>query len=171
MRRHTLLYGFLLFLALAVLLGLAFGGYPQRTSSAYAQGTTAITGKVTGDGSAPIADVRVVVYQLVEFMGSFYWEEIGQGLTDGNGDYVVAELADGTYRVGFLPPDNPRDYFAQYYLGATTVESATDVIVPAGTTVPNISAQLSSGAHIKGRVTGPSGEDLAGINVYINGLT
>ena len=159
MRRYPRLYGFGIFCLLLGTFVLAF--------SARAQDTSSITGKVTGDGGAPVENVQVVVYQSFDFTGMIFWNPIAQGTTNASGDYQVSALEGGTYRVGFRPPTNPRVYFEQYYNGATNIVSATDVIVPVATVVPNINVQLSSGAHIKGKVTGPANEGLPGIKITI----
>jgi len=162
--------GRLSFYCCALLFLLCSGALLLVASHTSAQGTSAIAGRVTGDGGIPLENVLVVVYAPYNDTGLIFWQEIAQGSTNATGEYLIGTLASGTYRVGFRPPYDPRDYFDQYYLGATTVESATDIIVPAGTTVPDISAQLSSGAHLKGRVTGPASEPLVGISVFVNGL-
>jgi VCBS repeat-containing protein len=157
MRRHTLLYGTLLFCLL--LLGLT------PASATRAQTTGAIAGKVTGDGNAPVADIYVVAYR--QLMPDF-WEYAAQAITDANGDYLISDLPPDTYRISFTDQSYPRNYFDEYYSGATSVLDADDVVVTAGATTSNINVQLSSGAHIKGVVTGPATEPLAGIEVAVS---
>jgi len=159
MRRHVRWYSLGVFCLLFCTFSLAL--------IVQAQATSAITGKVIGDGGVPLENVQVVAYHPVNWTGIIFWEVTAQSMTDANGEYQITELMSDTYRIGFFPPTDPRDYFEQYYSGATDVDSATNISVPTGTTVPNINAQLSSGAHIKGKVTGPTGENLSGIRVGI----
>ena len=158
MRRYPRVYGFSIFCLLLGTFVLAF--------SARAQGTSTITGKVTGDGDAPVVNVAVVVFHF----NTVSWEGIASDRTNASGDYQVTNLESGTYRIAFFPPTNPRNYFDQYYNGVTQLMNATDIIVPEATTVRNINVHLDSGAHIKGKVTGPANENLTGIQVAIYNL-
>ncbi|MEZ4682761.1 MAG: carboxypeptidase-like regulatory domain-containing protein [Caldilineaceae bacterium] len=135
--------------------------------TALAQEVGTIAGKVTGDGNAPLAGIYAVAYNSFD---GFSWQSVAEAVTDENGNYTLTDLAPNTYRVGFISQSYPREYFDAYYGNVTDVYSATDIIVTAGATVQNINIQLPSGAHIKGRVTGPAGENLQDIQVAVNGI-
>lgn len=113
-------------------------------------GTAQISGTVTGSGGTPpLAGIHVWIA---------LWNEIEQDgyicaevYTDENGDYLAAGLEPGTYHVSFS--DDNGVYAHQTYLGAFDVHSGTDIVVPAGTQVPDINVSLDPAANITGTVT------------------
>jgi 5-hydroxyisourate hydrolase-like protein (transthyretin family) len=115
--------------------------------------TSRITGRVTGpDGTTPLEGVQATAYQ---WRGD-WWQQVNSGQTDANGDYTIGGLPAGTYRVEF------RDWWIgehvpMVYDNASDLDSGTDIIVPADTTVTGIDASMALGARIAGRVTGPDG--------------
>jgi 5-hydroxyisourate hydrolase-like protein (transthyretin family) len=115
-----------------------------------------ITGTVTSQvGGAPIQDVRVTVYQRYDDEGDVWWDQVAGGYTAANGTYDVGGLATGTYRVRFS--DESGAYLGEYYDDATSLGTATDVSVTAGSTTGNIDAALSTPGHISGTVTAQVG--------------
>ena len=68
----------------------------------------------------------------------------GSGPYTGNlGPYILDGLAPGTYYVGFRPCFDVVDQFAtQYYSGASTLASATPVVVRSGQTTQGIDVTL-----------------------------
>ena len=110
-----------------------------------------ISGTVTGpDDSTPLASVSVSAWA---FDGAF-WNTTAIGTsTDGDGNYSLGGLEPGTYRVSFN--GSFFGYAPEFYDDAADVFSATDIVVPATTTVFGIDASLSAGASLAGTVTGP----------------
>jgi hypothetical protein len=82
-------------------------------------------------------------------------ESFGCALTDAQGTYTISALAGGDYDVAFLSPP-PLDYVAQYFDGQRKASAASPVSVSAGSTTPNIDAQLELGGRIEGKVTNES---------------
>ncbi|MCB0064641.1 MAG: carboxypeptidase regulatory-like domain-containing protein [Caldilineaceae bacterium] len=162
MQRPISLVGVGIFVIFAVLFASLF---TQFVPAAQAQVTGAISGTVIGDDNMPIANVSVVAYEPINMTGFISWQSVGQTYTDESGNYTISDLAPGTYHIYFEPPFYPRQYFPEYYNDAATVEDGTDVTVTANNTTANINGQLSSGAHIQGKVTGPNGAPLANIRV------
>ena len=110
-----------------------------------------ISGSVTGpDGTNPLADINAAAYR---WSGSS-WDWWESGVTDENGDYEIGGLPAGTYRVEFNDWYNG-DHLSEFYDDAADLDSATDIIVPATSTVTGINASLATAAKITGTVTGP----------------
>ena len=111
-----------------------------------------ISGTVTGpDGTTPIQDVRV---EAKTWTGQA-WEIVGTGFTGEDGAYTVSGLPAGTFRVHFS--DMAGEYAFEVYDNVLDMESGTDVIVPAATTVTGVDVSLDHGTNITGTVTGPDG--------------
>ena len=125
-----------------------------------------ISGTVTGpDGTTPLAGILVTVYSLNSSSSGSYWGFSSVTITRADGSYVIGGLKTGTYRVGFADWGNG-NYLPEYYNGALTVDSATDIPVPASSTVSGIHASLAQASKISGNVTGPDGSTpLIGIQV------
>lgn len=86
--------------------------------------------------------------------------------TNGSGAYEFDGLLAGTYKVLFESEDFA--YESVYYSEASTLATATEVVVASGADTPGISANLLIAAHAytaTGTVTNPLAEPLAGIEV------
>ena len=119
-----------------------------------------ITGRVTGSGGTGLAGAYVSAYQLSG--GS--WNPINMGTsTDAAGNYDLGGLKAGTYRLGFSSWST--GHISEFWNDAATVQTATDIVVGSSSTVSGKDAQLASGSHITGKVTGPDGAALQGVNV------
>jgi len=115
--------------------------------------TSKISGTVTGpDGTTPLQGIEATAYQ---WTGS-WWEWFNSGYTDANGEYTIGGLPAGTYRVQFEDWQNG-DYLTEVYDNAPDLDSGTDIVVPAETTVTGIDASLANASKISGTVTGPDG--------------
>ena len=102
--------------------------------------TSKISGTVTGpDGTTPLQGIEATAYQ---WTGS-WWEWFNSGYTDANGEYTIGGLPAGTYRVQFEDWQNG-DYLTEVYDNAPDLDSGTDIVVPAETTVTGIDASLAS---------------------------
>ena len=124
-----------------------------------------ITGTVTNSAGHPLARGCVFVIGAAGNASSS---------TAADGTYSVSGLATGTYDVEFFSSSY---CFGQslWYGGASTQPGATPVTVTAGTTTSGIngsfpSASVGSGA-ISGKVTNGSAAPVAGICVYITGVS
>ena len=87
--------------------------------------------------------------------------------TDSAGDYVIGDLATGSYRLGFGfagtgSSASSSSYAPQYYSGAATLAGASAIAVTAGATTPNINQALSPGGQITGTVTDSASAHTAG---------
>jgi hypothetical protein len=89
--------------------------------------------------------------------------------TDADGNYsTTVPLGTGSYRVAFNPSGN--EYLPEYYSDKPSFDSATLVAVTAGETVV-LDAALTRSATIRGRVTAAdTGDGLADVKVYVQGL-
>ncbi|MGD9099759.1 MAG: carboxypeptidase regulatory-like domain-containing protein, partial [Anaerolineae bacterium] len=103
-----------------------------------------ITGRVTGAGGAPLADLRVYIYP------AGHSNSLISVRTDDDGYYATAPvLPTGHYQVEFSAP---LGYTEEWYDDKPSQESATTVLVVAGQTTRNVNAQLAAYAH--GAITG-----------------
>ena len=157
MQRTIVWYVTSVFVLLALLFGVGF--------HSYAQSTGVIKGKVTGDGNLPLANVPVKAFYQENFTGIIIWTYAGQATTDNTGTYTISNLSEGIYHISFNEYPPLAGYFPEFYNNVSTQESGTDITLAAGATVNNINAKLSSGVHIKGKVTDLQGKPLAGIRV------
>ena len=120
-----------------------------------------INGTVTDEGGDPLEDIEVAVY-LYDADAEF-WNAVDFAYTDSLGNYDVAGLAPGTYRVGFY--DYASTYAEEFWNDALAVDVANNIVVTDGATVPDIDAELAAFSHIKGKVTGPGGGGLWDVRV------
>ena len=104
-----------------------------------------ITGRVTeASGGAGIANVAACANNA---------NAGGCGLTNGSGDYTIAGLPNGSYKVEFDPYER-RNYLRQ---------SDGGVSVTVGSTTSGINAALPTGGQIDGRVTKAGGAGVENI--------
>lgn len=75
--------------------------------------------------------------------------------SDPNGDYLINGLDSGTYNVEY-EGGNTVNYLHEFYEDAGSWAAATDVVVTAPATTPDIDAELAPGAEILGHVTDPA---------------
>ena len=122
-----------------------------------------ITGTVTGPDGRAVGGVDVRAY--VEVPGAEYWESVGLGTTTNpDGTYDLGGLRAGTYRIGFAG-SGQGGFVAEYWDDARSIATAKDIIVDQSATVSGKNAQLASGAHITGTVTGADGTPLSDVEV------
>jgi hypothetical protein len=129
-------------LVLAVVLGSFALLAIAPIAGAIAAGT--IQGTVSGAG-APQTGVEVDVLDIPA--GEF----IASATTDVTGEYHVAGLAPGTYKVQFVPPSES-EFVGQYFKAKATLASAEPVTVNEGSTTTAINAELAKGGKISGLV-------------------
>ena len=123
-----------------------------------------ITGRVTDAGT--LAGVSGLTVQLLSSSGTF----LASILTDGSGNYTLAQLPGGSY---YVRTSTPGPYINQLYNGVTclncnvTTSGGTQVVV-AGATVSNINFALVTGGRIGGTVTNVSNaQPIAGVSVQV----
>ena len=106
-----------------------------------------ISGRVTNTSAVGIQNIRVHVYDLNQ-------DSLGYVNTDASGNYTFSGLPGGNYKVYFN--DNGLNYFPEWYNDKSDFNVADQVPVTAGSTTPNINAQLATGGQVSGRVTNTS---------------
>lgn len=120
-----------------------------------------ITGTVTSLTGNPLPNVEIRVYGY----DGTTWLEAVRVWTNTVGLYTVGGLEAGAYRIRFWDWSNVYGY--EYYDNAPNLNNATDIIVTAGGVTPGINAVLALAGSMTGRVSRPSGEPLAGIEVGV----
>ncbi|MBS2936167.1 carboxypeptidase regulatory-like domain-containing protein [Nocardioides sp. J2M5] len=114
-----------------------------------------VTGSVSGDGGAPLADVAVTAYRHTYPWTATSWEALGETVTAADGTYDLGGLSGGTYRIGF--DDTTQTYLPEFWDDAATVAAGTDVVVREDQDTAIGDARLARGASIAGTVTGSGG--------------
>jgi hypothetical protein len=107
-----------------------------------------LTGKVTdATTKAAVAKIQVCAFDGPEGFGRC-------APTNASGEYAIAGLATGEYKVQFLLPfESGLNYLTQYYNDKSTFAEAEAVSVKAGSTTANVDAALHPGGQIGGTVT------------------
>jgi hypothetical protein len=118
-----------------------------------------IEGTVTESAHNGVAKVSVTVYSEAE-------EVKGSSTTNAKGEYAVAGLPGGEYKVGFS--DQP-EYANQYYKKQSSFENANFVSVVEGSPTTGIDAEMLQPGKITGRVTNTTGAPVEDVNVEVNG--
>ena len=126
------------------------GGTPAQAAA-----TGAVSGRLTTSAGAPAAEVFVQVYPADEY------ESVGYTSTDADGNYTVADLPAGSYRVGYFPWAQPEQYFHQ----KSQLSDADPVTVTAGATT-NVDEQLFATGTITGRLVNAAGYPV--VDVVLN---
>ncbi|MFC6150969.1 MULTISPECIES: fibronectin type III domain-containing protein [Mumia] len=120
-----------------------------------------LSGKVTGSGGAPLADVEVTVFEPSEEWGG--WMPVGYAYSDAGGVYTASGLRAGTYRLELEPEDGR--HVAEYWDDAASLDVADDVTVTADGVVTGLDAALSLGSSISGKVSLPTGGTARDVDV------
>lgn len=131
------------------------------TASADPLASAQIAGTVTGAGGAVVpGTTEVYVLRRDEETGE--WGSSGPRVfADAQGHYVASALVAGTYRLMFEPQG--LDWLSEWWLGAPTFETATDLVLAAGEQRTGVDAELRPAARIIGTAHGPDGSPLASI--------
>ncbi len=96
----------------------------------------AISGTVTEAGSGiPLAGIDVSAVEAVS------GDPVGSSVTDGSGAYTVGDLATGDYKVRFFDPSG--SHFPEWFDDASTISSATPVVVTLPLVTQNIDAVMT----------------------------
>jgi hypothetical protein len=115
-----------------------------------------IRGQVTADGSnAPLPDVYVSIYTLIDTGNYTYYSYQGGAFTDASGYYTSTGLATNDYQVRFSPSSvgASASYLQEYYNNKSSLDTADEVAVTMGQMTNNINAALDMGGQISGQVT------------------
>jgi 5-hydroxyisourate hydrolase-like protein (transthyretin family) len=119
-----------------------------------------ITGTVTSTaGGLPLTNV----YVYADRWAGNDWVYAQGGDTDASGNYDIAGLLAGAYRVYFSPQDGA--YFGEWWNDQSDANLASNIVLATGVTVGGISAALAPAARIRGTVTGPEGKPVNNIQI------
>jgi hypothetical protein len=109
-----------------------------------------ISGRITqADNGEGISCARIGVSNIG---AGFYYRE---AYSDSNGNYLVAGLPAGNYRVSFFSYNS--NYISEYF-DNTDSKNATPVPVTVGAVTPNIDAKLTVGGSFSGTITDRNGQ-------------
>ena len=132
----------------------------------YTPGT--ISGDVTVNGSPLPGQATASLAAAYNSSG----QAAGTECTDDLGDYTIADLPPGSYRIGFDTDGqcfggSPNSYFGQYYNNSATLAGATSLNLAEGGAISGIDAQMVVGAEISGAVTDAFGDLLGDVEVEL----
>ncbi|MET0306317.1 MAG: carboxypeptidase-like regulatory domain-containing protein [Solirubrobacterales bacterium] len=113
-------------------------------TAAFAAGSISGTVTAATPPSDPLEGVEVCAHRALSY-------DIDCTVTGSSGEYTVADLVDGSYRVEFWPEESS-NYIPQYFEEKFSWEEADIVVVEGGADVPNVDAALEEGGWIEGRV-------------------
>jgi hypothetical protein len=120
----------------------------SRNSNGPTPYISAISGRVfESDGSTPVSGTPVRIYNTS-------WQQAGWDETDENGNFLVGNLQAGNYYLyaeGYVYTKG-NVYFPEYFDGAESPGSATQISVADSDTTENIQITLNRKAAISGRV-------------------
>lgn len=117
----------------------------------------AISGRITDSAGRPLSTVCAIAENAST--------KVPVAGIIGSGGYRIGGLSPGRYLVQFSQCEGKPRYGSQWYRDKATAKSATPVTVRAGATSFGVSAVMTVGGSISGRVTGPSGERVRGFCV------
>ncbi len=130
-------------------------------------GTGSISGKVTEATGLKhdLANIEVAAYQA---SGSEF-SPVGSAVTNGLGEYTVADLGPGSYKVKFsLPFESKLNFAPQYWNDEPSFVAATHVeILTEGEPKAGVDAELHEGGTISGKVTNPNAEGVREAQVAV----
>jgi parallel beta-helix repeat protein len=132
-------------------------GFQEAVKSASFNFTGTISGRVTDSASG-----GEVPYVIVIAYNAATGAQLGYGYVDGTGNYQIAGLAGGAYKVRFLA----NNYIEQWYSGMSNRATAAVVTLIAPGATSGIDAVLVKGGSITGSVTGKD-TGLGLQNVYV----
>ena len=118
-----------------------------------------LSGRVTNASGVGIYYIRVIVKDLDN-------NTLGDRPTDVNGNYSVAGLPTGNYKVFFTENNQSSQddrYIAEWYSGKSSFASADQVSVTVGSTTSNINAQLAAGICV---FTPNGGENWSSVSIH-----
>jgi molybdopterin-binding protein len=95
----------------------------------------------------PLKGIEVTAYKVGE--NKF---PVGYATTNEKGEYTIAGLASGAYKVKFAPGESGLNYVSQYYNDKSSLAAAEQVIVIQGKATDKIDAELQEGGKIEARV-------------------
>ena len=124
-----------------------------------------VSGTVTGSDGSPLEGVGVIARTFDEKLN--YWAARAYAVTDEDGQYTVAKLRPGSYRLEFSSGWSGPAVLTEWWQDASSPELATDVVVAAGETTSGISPQLALAGTIVGQVTDESGGPVEGVGVTV----
>lgn len=122
-----------------------------------------VSGVVTDDSGLPLGGVSVVANSWDE--QGRYWAARAYATTDENGEYTVATLRPGAYRIEFSSSGSGAPVLSEWWQDSASPQEATDVTVSAGSTTPDISPQLALAGSIAGVITDEHGAPAQGVGV------
>jgi protocatechuate 3,4-dioxygenase beta subunit len=143
----------------ADVLDLSVGEAATGIDAEMEEGAT-ISGTVTDANGAPLMNMQVCPYDAQS--GDFEEGEERCAFTDAVGEYEIAGLGTGEYKVQFTnwtcgeEECTQLNYVRQYWKGKASFDEADPIDVAAGDVVTGIDAELQKGAGIAGTVTDAS---------------
>jgi hypothetical protein len=130
---------------------------PLTGIDAHMEKGASISGTVTDSGGHPITTQDICV--SAELTVDNYTETAGYATTDASGNYTIAGLSAGSYKVYFSDCGNDsRNDLPQYYDGASTLSAASLVVLSASGVEKGIDASMQPATTISGHAFEGAGD-------------
>lgn len=108
-----------------------------------------VTEFTESEDNIPLGNIEVTAYEIGE--SKF---PVGSATTNASGEYTIAGLVSGNYKVEFsVASESGLNFVTQYYKDKTSLAAATPVAVVQGEITETIDAELRVGGEISGVVT------------------
>ena len=140
-------------------------GTPQTNIDATLTVPGSITGHVENASHQSVDNECVDAFSASTNNGPGMFTPVASDSTGLTGDYEIAGLAPGEYKVRFHDCGTDTGYASQTYNGQPDLTSATHVTVTGGNTTPHVDATLAPGATIAGQVNSSGGRGISGVCV------
>jgi hypothetical protein len=150
----------------AALIRVAAGEHRRSIELALVRGGS-ITGRVTSDDGQPVRNAQLGVLEATGGAGARRFMQSVRARTNERGEFLLADLPEGSYYVSAMAPDHTADGLAPgfrqvFFPGSTSINGATAVEVRATATTGGINLTLPrnlliklSGTVLRGISAGP----------------
>jgi 5-hydroxyisourate hydrolase-like protein (transthyretin family) len=137
---------------------------PAAAQATPVAATPSLSGNVTDPANASVQGVEVCAY-----LGKNQTSASGCTQSGADGNYVLTDLAPGSYKVAFYP-SYASPYANQFYNGKTSFATAEAITLSEGEARTEIDAVLFTKGAVSGTVTAAGGGPIAGLTVCAYGI-
>ncbi len=124
-----------------------------------------IAGSITNENNTlPLAGIHAQAYLYNTASGRYEFK--AGAISDSFGRYLIENLPSGTFRIRFSDPTDGT-YAEQFYYGASTLDSASELSLGSQASVDYIDASMQQARTISGTVRNESGDGIAGVSVFV----
>lgn len=134
---------------------------PAGGTVAGADAALAPRGRIRGTVRQPDGALLYNAYAAAYREQDHEWRRVAYDATDASGAYDLGLLPPGIYRLKF----GHDDYATEFWSDRADLATGRDLVLGAGDHLTDLDARLAPRGSVSGRVTGPDGTGLPGIEV------